>query len=499
MRIKVELRNRRALLSLPDDDELVDKLKSLFSFKPKGYRFHPKYRLGIWDGSISCLRRDGSLPAGLFISLKEIAEESLNIHFVVEDLRAVPRFRPFPKGYSLPGIELRPYQRKCVRRMIDASGTGGLVLNATGSGKTLIAGLYFRLLRGTAVFVVDELTLLDQARKELGSILGEPVGTIGDQTFDPQRISVATIQTLHRHRRSKEFRAWHRKLDVMVLDEIHILLNRRSIETAREMRPRACFGLTATLEIQKESVWFPAASLCGPQIFEYSYQRGRDQNYLAPGVVIGVDTMRNFETTPGNLGYLADYEEKVVFSNIFNRRVAEMARLCVSRGHHVAILVERIDHIKKLSRLLKDIKHECVYGERPKEERIQAKAMFDSGKLKLLIANRVFKKGINLKRLDVILDAANMRNANDARQKFGRGVRLCQSKTGLLYFDFGFKAVPGGTCRFQAPTRARRRALKAQGVPILELRGKLGTEEIYLRAKKLLAKAVADFKPSLSA
>lgn len=497
--VDVELRNRRAYLT----SDYPETLKESFSFRPKNYFFHPKFRSGAWTGDIQCLK-GGALPAGLFISLREIAEEDHGIQFRVTDVRKRPLFHPFPKSYSLRGFDIRPFQRTCVRRMVKASATGGLVLNATGTGKTFIAGLYLRVLNGTGVFVVDELTLMEQAREELAKVIGEEIGVIGDQTFDPRRISVATIQTLHRHCETKAFRRWHRGLDVMILDEIHVLLNRRSIETIREMRPKACFGLTATLELEKEYVWFPAASLCGPRIFEYSYERAKDEKYLLPGVVVGVDILKHIPPTQGPLGYLLDYESHVVKSAFLNKTAAALAALCVQRGHQVAILAERLDHLTFLSKRLAGVPHEVINGKRPKLERLRIKKLFDAGKTKLLIVNRVFKKGINLKRLDCILDVANMRNPNDARQKFGRGVRLCEQKEGLLYFDFGFRKPENlegleeeAKNRFESSTRSRRRALKKQGVPVYPILAREGATKILDKAERCLQRLLKGFQQSV--
>jgi superfamily II DNA or RNA helicase len=84
----------------------------------------------------------------------------------------------------------------------------------------------------------------------------------------------------------------------------------------------------------------------------------------------------------------------------------------------------------------------------------------DAGKANLIIANQVFKKGINIKRVDLIIDCAQRSNKNDVLQKFGRGVRLHSDKKGLLYVDIA--TVP----QMEKQARSRYNALKSAKISV---------------------------------
>lgn len=495
-KLTVQLSNRLAKIEEPESSALSEALKEAFSFRPEKYFFHPKYRLGIWDGRIRLLK-NGTIPSGLFLAMRENIERDHKIRFQVKDQRIGPAFHPFPDSYAIPGFEVRPFQRECVKAMIEASGTGGLVLNATGTGKTFIAGLFFRLLQGPAVFCVDELTLLEQAREEIAKVAGEDVGRIGESRFEPARLTVATIQTIHKHRQRKEFKAWAKHLQVLILDEVHMMLNKRSAETIRAFKPPACYGLTATLQLEKESIFVQAASLCGPKLFEYNYQQGKQERFLTPGVCIGVDVVREIKGSSETLMYAEDYRHWIAKSKARNQLIEDLAREALDRGKRVAILVERPFHLRILQKRLRDIPLRVAYGAIPKAERIQAKHDFDSGKVRLLLANRVFKKGVNLKQLDCIIDAASMASEDDTRQKFGRGVRLASAKDGLLYFDIGDKKPEGLDNRFAAATNKRRRSLSRMGIPTLRLESTLGAAVLMDKAEALLKKHLQLFKQTL--
>jgi len=477
------MRNRRTTLTYPFPDEIPE----FFSFMVPNHRFMPAAKRG-WNGSI-CLMRGSRVPTGLFLSMRREIEGELQIEFEVDDRRKIPDFRPLPERLTVLGFEVRAFQERAVRRMIRASGTGGLLLNATGTGKTFIAGLYLRYLKGSAIFVVDELTLASQARDELEAVLQEEVGMIGESKFRPRRVSVATIQTLYQHRWNPAFQDMLENLEVLFIDEIHLMLNRRQEEVVHAFPAKAVFGLTATLELAKESVRYPALALCGPVLYTYSYEQAVTEKYLAPGVVIGVDLARTtaYEgEEEGDFPYHERYTEAIVNAEERNAVIEDLVREGIQKGKSIAVLVERVHHLKKLSSRLSDIPHEAVYGDRITGERLHAKKQFEAGHIRLLIANKVFKKGINLKRLDMIIDAAAMKNPNDAIQKFGRGVRLFAGKRGLLYLDIGDRKLVGKRNHFSAATARRRRAFVKAGIPVLPLPARVGAAEILEQGEKFL-------------
>jgi superfamily II DNA or RNA helicase len=342
---------------------------------------------------------------------------------------------------------------------------GGLILSATGSGKTFVAGLYLSHLQGTACFIVDELSLLDQAQRELSEVLKEPVGWVGESRFEPQRVTVATIQTLHKHRKRADFLAWYRKLTVVFIDEIHVALNSRNIDVVKLIRPKVVFGLTATLEIQKWPVFLQAVSLAGPVIYTYPLAQGVAEHVLTPGVVCRV----MFPAAGLDLPYMTEYKKLIVQSKDRNTCVERIVRAGLHRNRTVILLVERLAHLGIFHRRFQDIPHELIYGARNRQERVDAKRAMDSGELRLIIANKVFGKGVDIRRVDMIVDATAGRSQNNVIQRFGRGVRTVSGKTGLLYFDV---SDSDSGCvvknRFAAAARSRARAYEKAGIKVMK-------------------------------
>jgi superfamily II DNA or RNA helicase len=506
---KVVLSNRKALFVRPYP---YDELNELLKFRRPGWEYTNSGKIYLqwqenvkkgkakpdepqgWDGYLHLLQRD-MVGAGVFLALRETLETGAQTRFAVRDNRRPPDLAPdMDLVFNTP--DTRTYQYECVKAMLANSKTGGLILNATGTGKTFIAGKYLKMLQGPALFLVDELTLLDQAQKELTKVIGEPVGNIGNQKFNPQRVTVATIQTIHRHRFDAGFVPWNRTLKCIIIDELHLSLNRSNFQTIAAIQPPVVFGLTATLELKKKNVAYRAYDLCGPAVFEYPLTKGVEEGFLAKGIAVSVEVGQK-SSLPAIRGnprwrwvreaykkrYHESYSELIVDGKDRNKTIISLVRAAYKKGKHIIVLLERVQHLKNLGNRLDGVPHNLVFGEVRAEDRIDAKHRFDKGKLRVILTNKVFKKGIDIKKVDVIIDGAAMKSRNDAVQKYGRGVRLCDGKDGLIYFDI---ADVGNS--FEKAAVSRRTALKKIGVPVYKIDAERGAAEILDLAESKLQK-----------
>lgn len=451
-----------------------DSLSKFFSYRKPGYYFAPAYKAGHWDGRTKLIAYK-RIQSGLFLSMREEAEKKLGITFNVKKNRVLPEFRKIKESD-------RVYQVECLSAMQAASRCGGIILASTGVGKTFIAGSYFKALKGCGVFIVDELTLLRQTQKELSRVIGEEVGEIGDRKFLPKRITVATVQTMHIHRRDKAFDAWRNKLDVIIIDELHLALNKRNLSTVADIKAKAVFGLTATLQLSKADVRMRAYALCGPVIYTYPMKQGIDEKVLTPGVAIGIDIRK---TEPESLSYQDLYNQVIVKGHEWNLAIRKLVKIGVQRGHAVIVIVDRVKHVRKLLRLVTEasIKARSVYGIKAVSTRINTKKMIESGAIDAIITNKVFQKGIDIKRPSVIIDGTSSKSKNNAVQRFGRGVRKHEDKTGLLYFDIGY--VSNKPNRFAKAAKIRRSALRKAGIPVKCIPWTTATDAFNVAEKEL--------------
>src|ERR1019366_9406538 len=472
--ISIVLNNRfvEFLKPYPRED-----LAPFFSFRPKGYQFMPSFRAGYWDGRINLLKRN-RVPTGLFLANRKALEDELGLEFKTEMDWTEVEFK------DTGVVSDRDYQNECVERMIFASQQwgGGLILAATGVGKTRTAGQFFSRLIGNGCFIVDELTLLKQAQKELSEVLQEEVGEVGNMLFLPKRITVATSQTLNRHQEDPKFRTWVESLQVNIIDEVHSQINKRSFSVVEYIAPPVVFGLTATLQLQKEDVRVRAHALAGPVCYEYPLTQGQKEGHLSKGVVIQVLHPTYTATKYGAGEYSQEYTDLVVDNDLRNDVVCDLVREAARRNKFPVVVVERLKHLAMLSDMLEDIPHKVVCGDVKVEDRMLAKKHFESGELKLLLVNKVFQKGIDIKKMDVVIDAGAMKDKNRAVQVFGRGIRLAEGKVGLLHFDISDMK----NRRFESAAKSRRNAFLGRGIPVKKLVSERGAKELFELAEECL-------------
>lgn len=488
-KIKVILTNRLATFQNIDVVQ-HDYLDPYFTYRAPGYRYTRLYKMGVWDGYIHILK-NSQVPSGLFLQRAHEISVTEDVKFLVADQRVAVKFCSMP-----PRVKsmCRPYQRECVQKMVKHSRVGGLILNATGTGKTFIAGAYFSRATGYGVFVVDELTLLAQSQQNLSEVLQEEVGIVGNQQFDPRRITVATVQTIHRHRQDTAFKKWTRKITTVFLDEIHTAMNRRNIQSVRAINPLTVFGLTATLEISKTDIMVRAVSLAGPPIYDYPIDKGMREGHLSVGVVCAVDW--HHQGAGGD--YQSDYKDLIVHSRSRNDLIEGLVKEGVKRGKFVILILDRIAHLKIFHQRLKraKIRHRLVYGACSKDARRKAVASMDKGQLQVIVTNRVFSKGVDIQTCDVIIDGTAGRSKNNALQRFGRGVRLSEGKRGLIHFDIGdlhlysYGDVITPKNRFHVCTMSRRRAFSASNIGIFTIPNYTTPSEIYQQSELRLQNEV---------
>lgn len=511
--VQVVLTNRKANLSF-GPGTMYEEINEFLKYRKVGWEYTPSGKIYIdWKASVAKGRGDPDEPqgwdgylhlmqgnrigTGVFLALKEKMEQEFKIKFKVDDQRKSPDLSD-TVIYS-GSHEARPYQKQCLMQMVGASKTGGLILNATGTGKTFSTGLYLGCLQGPALFLVDELTLLKQAINELQGVLKEDIGEIGNSIFRPRRVTVATIQTIHRHRFDQSYVDWTRTLQAIIIDELHLALNRRNFQTVAAIRPPVIFGLTATLELKKKSVAYRAYDLCGPVVFEYPLEQGVAEGFLSKGVAVSVQVEQEIkaERIRGNprwawvrarykQQYHELYREIIVEGKKRNQVILDLLKTAYKQGKHIVVLLNRVQHLKDLSKKLDGIPHQLVFGEISVGDRVGAQKRFEESKLRVILTNVVFKKGINIKKIDVIIDGAGMKSKNDAVQKYGRGVRLCDGKDGLLYFDI---ADTGN--RFEKAAMSRASALKRTKIPVFKISSEKGAKEILRLAEAKLKKELA--------
>jgi hypothetical protein len=381
--IKVRLTNRIAIITQCSDAQYTA-LQGFWSFAPKGLWFNPKYRPykilnaqyrvnlttlatlrreqshkliriarmeqliaeqeaelpTLWNGKINLLKRN-CLSSGLFRATRKEVEEKLKVTFEVSYQR-----EELPEVNGIPYAQDDDYRHQdtCVKKMLRCTAKGGgIILAATGSGKTRIAAMYFSRIDEQCLFVVDQVDLLYQQQKELALWLGEEVGVVGDSTYDVKRVTVATRQTLSLYMREAKFRRWYDGIAVMIVDELHEQMGKTNFKVLEAISPLVVFGLTATLQMTQKETRLKAYAFAGPVIFTFPLDTGIKRGVLNP-----VKVLQLLFPTIGdpNPAYAAHHLEDILIQVVENeeKQSACQAIVRLLRDHNrcIVILTNRV-------------------------------------------------------------------------------------------------------------------------------------------------------------
>ena len=124
-------------------------IKEHFTFYAKGYKYHPKFKYGLWDGKISMLSGNGMFYIGLLSELMTYCKQNgIKVEITnVADFKnrikwSEDWFTTFKKNSVV--YDLYDYQENSVRHAIKYNKS--LVLSPTGSGKSIIIYTIVRFL-----------------------------------------------------------------------------------------------------------------------------------------------------------------------------------------------------------------------------------------------------------------------------------------------------------------------------------------------------------------
>ncbi|MEQ9005013.1 MAG: DEAD/DEAH box helicase family protein, partial [Pseudomonadales bacterium] len=173
----------------------------------------------------------------------------------------------------------------------------GLVVMATGLGKTYLSALDFRQLGGKrALFIAHREEILAQAKDAWERIFPDRVlGMMVGDSHDPDAdVIFASIQTLYRQQHLTRFDPDH--FDYLVIDEIHHAAARTYRKVAGHFTPKFLLGLTATPDrMDGKSI----LDLCHDNLaYRAGLVRGIEAGLLVPFRYYGVRDSIDFEHIP---------------------------------------------------------------------------------------------------------------------------------------------------------------------------------------------------------
>lgn len=419
---------------------------------------------GHWDGWITTLcfdkarcrcheKHDGMhFPTGCLSVVRQYFEESKISYSVFDGRNKVEKTKRFSISDK---IKLRDYQK----RIIEAGSKKGrgIVKAATGAGKTVIsAALIAELDAVPVVFLVTSRDLMHQARKELQSVIldmGKPakIGAIGGGVFEPEDITIMTVQTAVRslgmsykkfdddeddekdssYDGSKQqiIKDLIENCTIMICDEIqHWAAETCQIVSNSMKKARFRFGVSATpWRDQGDDILIDGCF--GKPVAEVSASELIKANVLVKPHIFFIPVSSNMG------GSYHDVYKKCIVSNEHrNHIVKSMAEQLIGSNRKVLILVRMIEHGKILESMIDG--SVFISGETDKKKRDDILSRMRAGHPGVVIASTIFDEGIDAKPLDALILAGAGKSPTRALQRIGRVIRSNENKKDAIVIDF---------------------------------------------------------------
>lgn len=487
--IQIRIQNAESKIVGHLPDHVHKALSDRLAYEIHGAHFIPKVRENKWDGIVRFYNKNKgqSFYSGLLALVRDELDK-YEIKYQVYDNRVRPP-KNYPELQFHPpyGFQNRPYQELTIDRSIKL--TRGLLKVATGGGKTMIVSqIIARLQTYPFLFYVTTKDLMEQAYEVLSETLKVPIGRVGGGIFDPQKITVVTVQTaiLAIQGKSKSFKIsdyrfdedddWKdadldsdekkRTLEKLInqakgiyFDEAH----HSSAKTAKDVltaSPNAYwrYGGSAT-PYREDNAEIVIQALFGKKIVDISASYLIDQNYLLTPHIFFVPVEHDIQAH----SYSKIYSECISNNEMLNKNVALLAIHLIQRKLSSLILVQRYVQGDMIKKFLKNEGYdvEFVTGKLSSKKRKEAIADLKSKKTLCMIATTLADEGLDVPTLDVAILAGGGASATRVNQRIGRTLRPDRSsshprdKSVVVCFDHKMKYL-------SAHTRKTKKIIKAE-------------------------------------
>ncbi|MFC3420309.1 DUF3427 domain-containing protein [Salinicoccus hispanicus] len=353
---------------------------------------------------------------------------------VIED-RSKYRYR----GAEGPVIKPNAMQHEALNALDQLRQTGkdkGLVVSATGTGKTYLAAFDVQQFRpGRMLFLAHREQILDKSRNDFSNLLEGSQSDFGifsgnQKTMDTKYL-FATVQTLSREDNLKHFDP--DDFDYIIVDEAH----RSGADTYRRIldhfNPSFLLGMTATPERTDDVEIF---SLFDYNIaYEIRLQQALEEEILAPFHYFGVT---DYEKD----GHMID-DTAALGRLTSSERIDHLLEKIKYYGHSGEVLrglmfVSNREEAHAFSEALnaRDYRTKALTGLNTQLERQEAVRNFENGGLDYIITVDIFNEGVDIPAINQVVMLRQTKSSIIFIQQLGRGLRKHDDKEYLTVIDF---------------------------------------------------------------
>ena len=320
----------------------------------------------------------------------------------------------------------------------------GLVVAATGTGKTYLAAMYIKIFfekkEKKFLFLAHREELLENAIlvcKKIMKIGENKIGRIfrGKKETE-KKIIFATVQSLQNNylEFSKDY------FDYIVIDEFHHSSAKSYTKILNYFNPKFLLGLTATPERMdgKDILELCDYNLVG----EMGLKRAMEQDLIAPFHYFGInDETFDYEKIPYKNG---KYQEDILVKNLSNNKrvdyIIESIKKIGFDGEKMSCIAfcENINHASFMNENFNKNGYisKVLTSKTSKFEREKILEDFKNKKSEILCVVDILNEGIDIPNINLLLFLRPTFSSTIFTQQIGRGLRKCENKDFVTIIDF---------------------------------------------------------------
>lgn len=330
-------------------------------------------------------------------------------------------------------------QQSALKNLQDLRSTGankGLVISATGTGKTFLSAFDARSLApGRMLFIAHREQILQKAMSDYQRIMGgkdSDYGILsGTSRGSDAKYLFATIQTISKSATLEEFDP--RTFDYILIDEVHKAGANSYLKVIEHFEPEFLLGMTATPERTDD---FNIYELFDYNIaYEIRLQEALEEEMLCPFHYFGVT---DFEYN----GQLID-DTAMLSRLVTNERVSYLMEKIEYYGYSGEsvkglIFCSRKEEAQQLSQMLniRGYRTIALTGSDSQEARVGGITDLESGLLDYILTVDIFNEGIDIPCINQVVMLRQTQSSIVFVQQLGRGLRKHVDKEFVTIIDF---------------------------------------------------------------
>lgn len=410
--------------------EGVEEVSPCLSYKTFFYRWSKSRGRKVRQDYVkSMITKKGFFPTGLLPRVRAYLKKK-GIEYKVVGRPEVLSPDHAPK---LKGIKFRDDQLELISAFTKKG--KGVILSPTGTGKTVVVGAIFSCYRkAKKLWLCHTRTLLKQAVNDFQSYGLSDISICTEGKVDLSgTIVLATRQTFININPD----LYADVFDVIIIDEVHHIPDEYAEYTRilNNMLAPVRGGVTATYPGGR-AARLAIEGFVGKVVGEFSIEEAIEKGILAKPH-INILRTKMYTDIKELKKYKDVVDQGIVQNEDRNELIIKRTQKFIEQGKSVLILVNQIEHGENLLDIAKEVGLNVpfVYSKTDSEVREDLRHSLNRKEIMGAIATSVWKEGVNIPSLDVILLAHIGKKELAVLQAVGRGMRSTKEKTTVTIVD----------------------------------------------------------------